>query len=186
MQAKPVGGFSLIEVLVAILVLAIGVLGTAGAQLAALQTRHETALMSTGVQLAGSLADRMRANAGPAAGGAAIDTYLQLDYDALTAGPPALPGALCFAGNDCNSTEMAAFDLYEITQAVHAGFPGGRVTVCHDASVVAQGGKTLAWQCAGGVSAPIVIKLGWRTRGADAGDGAQFAPSVAIVARAAS
>ncbi|MBC7452812.1 MAG: type IV pilus modification protein PilV [Massilia sp.] len=186
MQAKPVGGFTLIEVLVAILVLAIGVLGAAGAQLAALQTRQETGLMSAGVQLAGSLADRMRANVQQVRAGDALNPYLQLNYDALADGPPAPPGALCFAGTDCNSAQMAAFDVYEITQALHAGFPGGRVTVCRDAVIVARGGATLGWPCAGGLDAPIVIKLGWRSRGADAGDGASFAPSVAIVAGASS
>lgn len=191
-QAKQVGGFTLIEVLVSILVLAIGVLGAAGAQLAALQTRQATALTSAAVQLAGSLADRMQANAQQSRGGDALNAYLQLHYDALTDGPPAPPAAPCYAGADCNSAQMAAFDLYEISQALHAGFPGARVTVCRDAAIVAQGAKgakganTLAWPCAGGLNAPIVIKLGWRTRSTDAGAEAQFAPMVAIVAGASS
>ena len=147
-QAKRIKGFTLIEVLVAILVLAIGVLGAAGAQLAAMQTRQETGLMSAGVQLAGSLADRMRANAGRP-GGDALNPYLQLNYDAL-AGAPAPPGMQCFANTDCNSAQMAAFDLFEISQALHAGFPGGRITVCRDAAVVAPGGNRLGLTCAAG------------------------------------
>jgi type IV pilus assembly protein PilV len=167
-------GFTLIEVLVAILVLAIGVLGTAGAQLAALQTRQHTGLMSSGVHLAASLADRMRANPPH------LGSYLQLDYDGLLAGAPAPPDALCFAGTLCDSAQMAAFDTYEISEAVYAGFPGGRVKVCRDA---AQGGK-LSWDCTGGGNAPVVVKLGWRSRSEQAGD-ADFVPALAMVARGA-
>ena len=118
MQTKAAGGFSLIEVLAAVLVLAIGVLGAARAQLAAQQTRHQTALVSAGVQLAGSLADRMRANARHMQGGDALNAYLQLDYDALATGAPSPPGTLCFAAADCSDAHMAAFDIYDITAAL--------------------------------------------------------------------
>jgi type IV pilus assembly protein PilV len=171
---KPEGGFSLIEVLAAVFVLAIGVLGTAASQLAALQTRQHTGLMSSGVQLASSLADRMRANAQQMQAGGGL--YL-FDYDALGASPPSAPGALCFGGAACSSGQMAAFDIYEIKKAVHEGFPGGRVMVCRDAA----GGK-LSWQCGGGAGAPLVVKLGWRTRSDDPHAEAQFVPFVAILA----
>ena len=177
MHTKPVGGFTLIEVLVAILVLAIGVLGAARAQLAAMQTRQTTGLMSSGVQLAGALAERMRANT--------ANPYLALNYDALADGPPAPPGTLCFAQVECDSAQMAAFDLYEVAQAVHAGFPGGRVKVCRDAAIATGAGAALAWPCAGGANAPIVIKLGWRIKGDQASDENTFAPAVAIVAAGA-
>jgi type IV pilus assembly protein PilV len=55
-------GFTLLEVMVALLVLSVGILGAAGAQVVSLRTRHGSALLSNGVQLASSLADRMRAN----------------------------------------------------------------------------------------------------------------------------
>ena len=186
MQTKRVGGFSLIEVLVAVLVLAIGALGAARAQVAALQTRHNTALMSSAVQLAGSLADRMRANASEVQGGDAFNPYLLLAYDALADGAPVPPERLCFGGAECNGAQMAAFDMYEMTEALHAGFPGARVVVCRDAAVVAEGRGVLAWDCAGGAGAPIVIKLGWRTKGDKPEDEASFAPAVAVVARGAS
>ena len=171
MHARPVPGFSLIEVLVAILVLAVGALGTAAAQLAAIQTRHDTALMSSGVHLAASLAERMRANRPHTA------SYLQYDYDALTAAPPQ-PGLSCQAGASCDGAQMAAFDLSETSAAVYAGFPGGRVKVCRDGASAA----TLSWSCGGGAQSPVVVKLGWRAKGDQADDGAKFVPSVAIVA----
>jgi type IV pilus modification protein PilV len=78
------GGFTLLEVLVAVFVLAIGILGAAATQLAALRTRHQSSLMSNGVRLASALADSMRANRAPMRAGDAGNPYLQLDYDAAT------------------------------------------------------------------------------------------------------
>ncbi len=154
-------------------------LGAAGSQLAALRARHGTGLMSAGVQLAGALAERMRANAAQMHAADSLNPYL-FDYDALSDGPPAPPSVMCFAGADCSAAQMAAFDLYDIKQALHDGFPGGRIAVCRDSTVVAQGGSAPGWACSGSAGAPLVIKLGWRARGADAG--ATFAPSVAVIA----
>ena len=171
MHARPVAGFSLIEVLVAVLVLAIGVLGTAAAQLAALQTRQDTSLMSSGVDVAASLAERMRGNRQQVA------AYLQYDYDALS-GAPAGQGAACHGTAQCDSAQMAALDLAETSAAVHAGFPGGRIKVCRDATH----GATLSWTCGGGANAPVVVKLGWRSKSDQADAESTFIPSLAIVA----
>lgn len=176
MHTRSVKGYTLIEVLVAVLVLAVGVLGAAGVQLAALRTRHGTALMSGGVQLAGALAERMRANSAHMQGADSANPYLQLHYDAATDGAPQA-GAMCFAPASCSSADMAAFDLYEIKQALYDDYPSGRVAVCRDATVWSGGG--LGWDCVAAANAPIVIKLGWRDRRAD--PRALVAPSVALV-----
>lgn len=165
MQSRLVDGFTLIEVLVAALVLVVGVLGAAGVQVAALRTRHLTALMSGGVQLAGSLAERMRANSVQMHLSDAANPYLQLRYDAAE-GAPAPPSPTCFDGG-CSSAQLAAFDLYEIKQALYTGFPGARVVVCRDAVVWSGTRRALAWECASAPNAPIVVKLGWRDRRAD-------------------
>lgn len=180
-------GFSLVEVLVAVLLLAIGVVGAGAAQLTALKARHSTGLLSSSVQLAGSLADRMRANAAQMQAGDAANPYLRLRYDAND-GAPAAPGVACFAGASCSSAQMAAFDLYEVTQALYEQYPGARIVVCRDDVVWDERSRALAWECAGGPGAPIVIKLGWRPRTGEGGRGrggeadAPFAPAVAVVA----
>jgi len=156
-----VNGFTLIEVLVAVLVLVIGILGAAGAQVASLRARHGSALLSNGVQLAGALADRMRANPAHLRGGDGANPYLQLRYDAAADGAPSA-GAACFGAQHCDSAQMAAFDLAETRQALYRGFPGGRVAVCRD--LLAAGGS---WACNDGPGAPIVVKLGWLRRMAD-------------------
>jgi type IV pilus assembly protein PilV len=178
------GGFTLLEVLVALFVLAIGVLGAAASQLSALRTRHQSSLMSNGVQLASALADSMRANLEPTRAGDAANPYLQLAYDAVSDGPPQAPGSLCHAGANCGATQLAEAEVHQLKQALYAGFPGGRVVVCRDSQVWDAGRGALRWACGGGAQAPIVVKLGWRGKehdGSAAHDRAgEFAPSVAI------
>ena len=174
-------GFTLVEVLVALLVLAIGVIGAAGTQLVARRTLHGSGLMANGVQLAGGLAERMRANAGLAASGP--NPYLQLRYDASDEGAPTPPGVLCFAGTSCTRTELAAFDAYEVSRALHDNFPGARIVVCRDAAVWDGGADKLAWDCSDAPGAPIVIKVGWIERGARQ---RPLTPAVAVVVGAVS
>ena len=57
------GGFTMIEVLVPLFVLAVGVVGASAAQLAAQRTRQQAALTSEAALLATSLAACMQANA---------------------------------------------------------------------------------------------------------------------------
>lgn len=159
MHARCARGFALFEVLVAVLVLAVGVLGGAAAQLASLRTRHASALLSNGVQLAASLAERMRANPAQLHAPDAANPYLQLQYSADEGAPP--EPAPCFAAGACASAQLAAFDLAETMQLLQRDFPGGRIRVCRDASA------TLNWDCSGAASAPIVVKLGWLRRQPD-------------------
>ncbi|WP_019339727.1 type IV pilus modification protein PilV [Stutzerimonas stutzeri] len=55
-------GATLIEVLIAMMVLAIGLLGLAGLQATSIQSNHSAYYRSQATLLAGDLADRMRAN----------------------------------------------------------------------------------------------------------------------------
>lgn len=161
MQAHPTGGFTLIEVLVALFVLAVGVAGTGAAQLAAQRTRQQSALMSEAVQLAASLAARMRVNADLAALPAGSNPYLALDYDAVSEGDPGPPPASCYGASQCNPLRLAAFDLHEAKRAVFASFPGGRVALCRDRAPWDSAANRHRWTCTAGADAPLVIKLGW-------------------------
>lgn len=55
-------GFTMVEVLVTVLILAIGLLGLAGLQSTALRSNHSAYLRSQATVLAYDIADRMRAN----------------------------------------------------------------------------------------------------------------------------
>jgi type IV pilus assembly protein PilV len=173
-----VGGFTLVEVLVAVFLLAVGIVGAAATQTLALRTRDQSSLLSNGVQLAATLAGRMRANATQMAMPDPANPYLHLDYDAHVDGAPVAPAALCFGATACDAAQMAAFDLHETERAVHAAFPGGRVLVCRDAAAWDAAADALAWNCTSAAGAPIVIKLGWRAPG----QRGSVTPSIAMVA----
>ena len=163
MQRCGARGFTLVEVLVAMFVLAVGAVGVAATQSTIARLREQAALESEAVQLAASLAARMLANPAQMALPDAANPYLQLDYDA-DAGDPAAPPAQCFGSTDCDAAAMAQFDLYETARIVHAAFPGGRIAVCRDATVWNAALQTPDWDCVSSAAAPIVIKLGWRLR----------------------
>ena len=57
-------GFTMIEVLIAVLILAIGLLGVAGVQLVSMQQTANSTLRSEATMYAQSLADRVRSNGG--------------------------------------------------------------------------------------------------------------------------
>jgi len=164
-------GFTLVEVLVALFVVALGIAGAAALQTLAVRAARDAARLSDGTRLARSLAERMRAN--PRALAQPDNAYLYLDYDAAS-GAPTAP-ALCYADTDCDADELARFDVFEVAEALAAGFPGGRLRVCRDASGPDATG-VLPWACDEEEGAPIVVKLGWRAQG----DSATGAPKLTM------
>jgi type IV pilus assembly protein PilV len=155
-------GFTLVEVLVAMFVVALGIAGAAALQTLAVRSSRDAAHLADGSRLARSLAERMRANPHALALPDADNPYLQLDYDTVSGAPAA--SVLCYADADCDADDMARFDLFEVSEAVAATLPGGRIRVCRDAGPP-------AWPCDAGDGAPLVVKVGWRTPG-DAETGA--------------
>jgi type IV pilus assembly protein PilV len=65
-HSAPVQGFSLIEVLVAIVVLSVGLLGLAALQVSGLRVGQSSFYRAQAAQFATDMADRLRANAGEA------------------------------------------------------------------------------------------------------------------------
>ena len=154
------GGFTLIEVLVALFVLALGVVGASASQLAAQRTRQHAALTSEAAMLASSLAARMQANAQVAGLPDGANPYLALAYDALADGPPA-GGAPCYGAATCDPLALAAFDLHEARLAIHRNFPAGRIALCRDGAPWADATSRYRWECSGEAGAPLAIKVGW-------------------------
>jgi type IV pilus assembly protein PilV len=151
------GGFSLIEVLVATLVLAVGVLGAAASQAISMRMRHDSDLMASAVRLASTLAERIRANP------AAASAYM-FEFDAGSGAAPAAPAVRCYSGTVCTPAQLAAFDIHDVKQSLAAAFPGGRIRVCRDQQAWNAVRQNLEWDCAGAAGAPTVIKIGWRGR----------------------
>ena len=94
---KKIRGFSMVELLVAVLVMGVGVLGVTGLQVVSLQNNRDALLRSEALQLAYDILDRMRVNAAGNYDGVAFDDE------------PAAPTD-CFA-NTCSAGQMTGFDL---------------------------------------------------------------------------
>ena len=97
MNLKTSKGFSLVEVLIALIVMSVGMLGIAGLYVQSMQAGRSSMLRHHAVNLAGDIADRIRAN--PTAGAA---------YTAAAGA-----NNNCVAQNvDCTIAEMAANDIF--------------------------------------------------------------------------
>jgi len=126
-------GFTLVEVLIAVVILSIGLLGLAGLQTLALRQNTSSQLRSNAVELINELTDRMRANI------TSVNAN-PTPYNAPVGTPPAGPGFDCMtnlgatnSGTGCNSAEMAAYDLFAWQTAVQQVLPGGLGTLlCTD------------------------------------------------------
>ena len=104
---KPNTGFTLIEVLISMLILAIGLLGLAGLQGVGLRNNLSAYHRSQATQLAYDVADRMRANTADAQNLAASVYITMAPADAV-----AQEACTTVAGT-CTPAQMAQHDLFE-------------------------------------------------------------------------
>ena len=110
-------GMTLLEVLIALLVLSIGLLGMAGLQVTSIRNSHSAYMRSQASILAYDAIDRMRAN--QAAAVSAADPYALALAD-----NPGTPVSNCNAST-CTTAQLTAFDLFEWTQALANELPSG-------------------------------------------------------------
>lgn len=144
----PQSGFTMIEVLIAVLVLSIGLLGLAGLQAASLRNNHSAYLRSQATLLAYGIGDRMRANQAEVAGGTG---YNMSAYSI----PSAVPA--CNSGG-CSPANMAQNDLYEWETTLARELPNGKGVVCLDSSP--DDGTPASPACSGGGNV-YAIKIWW-------------------------
>lgn len=176
-------GFSLLEVLVAIVVLSFGVLGVVGLQAAALQANKEARYQSTAVRLGRELADMMRGNKDVAKLTSAASNFYLVPF-------PGFSGALG-AGNwppapeDCSvitctsPATLAQFQIRDWLSRADIELPHVQVVVCFDTTPYVAGTGLPQWFCTGGANAVQVIKIGWSRQTLD-----RSATGAAVIDRA--
>lgn len=134
-------GFTLIEVLIAMLVLEVGLLGLAGLQATNLKNNLSAYNRSQATQLAYDIADRIRTNK-PASN---YNNKAATNDDCIT--------------NTCTPSQMAGYDLKEWNNQLTAQLSSGQGVVCLDNTPVDGTSKT-AHNC-DGVGNAYAIKIWW-------------------------
>ncbi len=127
---KRVGGFTLVEVLIALIILSVGMLGIAGLYVHSMQAGRTSLFRHHAVTLAGDVADRIRANPRAA-----------IAYSLAGTNNNCVNG-----GVDCSPAQMAANDIFLWDQQADDSLPNGTVTVVFDNGVLPPTYEiTVAW-----------------------------------------
>lgn len=147
-RASSQQGFSLIEVLVAVLIVAIGLLGVAGMQLLGLKSNQQSFSKNQAAQHAQAILEKMRGNPEGVFSGHYVfdsDTYncedeLEEDCTLLT--------------SECSTDDIAAYDLFNSYCGIQDGGAIGGIKgdLSH---------ASLDISCASDCASGIALELGW-------------------------
>ena len=155
-------GFTLIEVLVAIVVFSFGLLGMVGLQAAAMQANRESRIQSQATALARELAEMMRGNKNVAVLSSNNPYLGEFAVGSLSLASPVYCLAVSNATNGCSTAaNVASAQMTDWLARVDAALPGARVSVCLDSAPYDSGGMP-QWTCnATGANEIMFIKIGW-------------------------
>lgn len=148
-QPRPDGrrharGAGLIEVLIAVLVLSVGLLGMLAMQTTAKRTAYEAAQRSQATAMAREIVERMRSNPG------ALGSYVAT----LGRGSIASAPASCVSGS-CTPTQMASRDLYELEQMLDGAAEKGSDTTN-------AGGLVSPTACIANAAGVVTVAVAWK------------------------
>jgi type IV pilus assembly protein PilV len=113
-------GFSLVEVLIALVIMSVGMLGIASLYVQSMQAGRTSMFRHNAVILVGDVADRIRAN--PTAG-------------AAYAAAGGVDNGCVAMGVNCSAPQMASHDIFLWAQQAQDTLPAGNVTVVFDGAV---------------------------------------------------
>ena len=157
--SKSQTGFSLIEVMVAALILSVGILGVAGLQIIGLKGTHQSYMKQQAMTLVQSLTERMHSNKQ----GVIAGNYI---VDSSTFNCAALP-ACGGASSNCSVADIATVDLHNLV----CGYKEGSAPRTGGVEVVATGDKSvfvngeLDVTCPAGCSTgDVLINVQWTER----------------------
>ncbi len=162
-RRRHAGGFTLIEVLVAIVIAAIGLLGVAAMQASTLKNAGSSKHRSIAISMTADMSDRMRANLeGAMAADRAVGTGYNRPRAALDDVAYTTPVAACRTGG-CTPADMALDDLATWSARLATSLPRGAGVVCIDSgtgAVPTYDGTTIDPQC-DGLGTMFAIKVFW-------------------------
>jgi type IV pilus assembly protein PilV len=123
-------GLTMIEVLIAMVILAIGLLGMESMQVMSLQDTGNSGYRSIGIYLANDMADRIRANK------VAMDAN---NYNSISG---ASLNSSCLAAAGCSTSAMANHDKQEWLDNLAQSLPGGLGTISRSGDIFT---VTVSW-----------------------------------------
>ncbi len=147
-------GFSMVEVLVALVVLAIGLLGIAALYLNSLQSGRTAIYRTQAINFAADLADRIRMNR-------TAQAAYNADFDDLP-----LAVGTCTTTGGCSDADLAATDLANWKAEIAEQLPNGegQVTVTAPAAAGEPATYLITVQWAEvNVDDPVTFQLGFQT-----------------------
>ena len=128
--AQRSSGFTLVEVLVALLVLTVGLLGIVKLSFSAVQANSSAFMRSQSSALMQQIIDNMHANRNQA-----VNQAYQINFGVV----PGAPGSDCSAVVTCADTDVAAYDVYTWKQRLAAALPAGDGQVLLTPTLLANG-----------------------------------------------
>lgn len=114
---KPQSGFSLLEVLIAVVILSVGLLGLAGMQVTSLKYVTSSLQRTQATSLAYDMLDRIRTN--PTAN-------YTTGYNQAASAYSSSDGVCFGSGATCDAATVANFDLSEWKTSIESLLPGGQ------------------------------------------------------------
>jgi type IV pilus assembly protein PilV len=117
---RPQRGFTLVEVLIALIIMSVGMLGIAGLYVQSMQAGRASMFRHNAVTLAGDVADRIRAN--PTAG-------------AVYAAGGGVDNSCVAQGVDCSQPQMASHDIFLWSAQATETLPNGQINITFDGTV---------------------------------------------------
>lgn len=142
-------GFTLLEVLIALIVLSIGALGAVGLQIQAQKFNTGAYFTTQATMITHDMIERARANPSGLSAG---------NYNA----PSATQHSDCYSTVGCSPSDMAENDMYEWAgnspSSVSKKLPNGTATICIDSSF--DDGSPASFAC-DGLGNVYVVKIWW-------------------------
>ena len=158
-------GFSILEVLIALVIFSLGMLGAVGMQAAAMQANKETRNQSVAATLARELADKMRGNPSIAIRTTAATNPYLVATTLTGAAAFSATGENCFKIACTTPTAIATWDMDDWLNRARNVLPDPRIAVCFDATPFDAAGLP-QWNCSN-TGDIAVVKMAWNSTGTD-------------------
>lgn len=158
-------GFTLLEVLIALLIFSFGLLGMAGLLAVSVQTNHSAYLRTQATFLAQGMADRMRANnLGLWNNGSTTASAYDGTYDSSTAGST---GTNCLGTNSCKWSEVVARDQKIFSNQLVSFLPSPSAKIACKPTGTAPSGDALVERPP--YSGQCTITIAWNEKSSETG-----------------